>query len=96
MCQAASKLSLVSRQYPLSFLPGHFHSWPGPSLLSLPVATKNITDLEFLQPGNTTSRSNSKHASHLWEVLTCLQKHGIVLNAEKCEWAKSELSYLGH
>ena len=42
------------------------------------------------------SSSEEEHHRHLREVLTRLLKHGLVLNAEKCEWAKSKLSYLGH
>ena len=42
------------------------------------------------------SRSLSEHARHLRIVLSRLQQHGLVLNAEKCEWAQVSLSYLGH
>ena len=29
-------------------------------------------------------------------MLSRLKEHGLVLNAEKCEWAQASLSYLGH
>ena len=32
------------------------------------------------------SRSMEEHEIHLREVLTRLQQHGLVLNAEKCAW----------
>ena len=42
------------------------------------------------------SRSVEEHEIHLREVLTRLQQHGLVLNAEKCAWFQPAVSYLGH
>ena len=42
------------------------------------------------------SRSLKEHHEHLRIVLSRLKEHGLVLNAEKCEWAQASLSYLGH
>ena len=42
------------------------------------------------------SMSLKEHLKHLRIVLSRLQEHGLVLNAEKCEWAQASLSYLGH
>ena len=37
-----------------------------------------------------------QHEEDLREVLKRLEKHGLVLNAEKCELGKSDVKYLGH
>ena len=42
------------------------------------------------------SRLVEEHKIHLEEVLTQLQQHGLVLNAEKCAWFQPAVSYLGH
>ena len=42
------------------------------------------------------SKSLKEHHEHLRIVLSQLKEHGLVLNAEKCEWAQASLSYLGH
>ena len=42
------------------------------------------------------SRNEEEHEQHLREVLGRLEQHGLVLNAEKCEWRKQQLTYLGH
>jgi hypothetical protein len=42
------------------------------------------------------SSNHQEHTAHLTEVLSRLQKHGLVLNAEKCQLGVSELDYLGH
>ena len=42
------------------------------------------------------SSTVEEHELHLREVLTRLQQHGLVLNAEKCDWFQPRVSYLGH
>ncbi len=42
------------------------------------------------------SPDHPQHAAHLQEVLSRLQLHGLVLNAEKCQLGVSEVDYLGH
>ncbi len=42
------------------------------------------------------SRDHSQHVEHLKEVLSHLQAHGLVLNAEKCQLGVSEIDYQGH
>ena len=42
------------------------------------------------------SRSVEEHRIHLREILSRLQKHGLVLNAEKCDWFQPRVNYLGH
>jgi isocitrate/isopropylmalate dehydrogenase len=37
-----------------------------------------------------------QHEQHLREVLTRLQQHGLVLNAEKCQFGVESIEYLGH
>jgi hypothetical protein len=38
----------------------------------------------------------SSHVYHLEEVLSTLQKHGLVANKKKCHFAQSSVEYLGH
>jgi hypothetical protein len=42
------------------------------------------------------SASSQLHLQHLEEVLTRLQRHGLVLNIKKCQFSVAELDYLGH
>ena len=42
------------------------------------------------------SEDHQQHEVHLRKVLSRFQKHGLVLNAEKCQLGVSELDYLGH
>ena len=42
------------------------------------------------------SPDHQSHVEHLSEVLRRLGRHGLVLNAEKCELGVEELDYLGH
>ncbi len=42
------------------------------------------------------SRSAGEHEQHLPQVLEWLQKHGMVLNEEKCLLGVVEIDYLGH
>jgi len=42
------------------------------------------------------STSHEEHVQHLQEVLTRLQQHGLVLNAEKCVLGVESVDYLGH
>ena len=59
-----------------------------------------LVDLDFcfcyMDDILVASRNMEQHQQHLREVLTRLQKHGLVLNAEKCEWGQLKISYLGH
>ena len=38
----------------------------------------------YLDDDLIASKTVEEHESHLREVLSCLQQHGLVLNAEKC------------
>ena len=40
--------------------------------------------------------SPEKHKQHLCLVLERLQKHGILVNPNKCVWGASQLDFLGH
>jgi len=42
------------------------------------------------------SKSEEEHRAHLMAVLQRLQDAGLAANAEKCEFGKSELDFLGH
>lgn len=42
------------------------------------------------------SESPEEHVSHLRRVLERLQEHGLGCSAEKCQFARNEVSYLGH
>jgi len=42
------------------------------------------------------SSSFSSHVEHIRSVLKILEKSGLKINNEKCEWAKRELKILGH
>ena len=42
------------------------------------------------------SSSPDKHKQHLCLVLERLQKHGILVNPNKCVWGASQLDFLGH
>ena len=50
----------------------------------------------YLDDVLVASASHEEHAVHLREVLSRLSKHGLVLNAEKCQLGVPELDYLGH
>jgi len=50
----------------------------------------------YLDDVLVASKNHQEHAAHLTEVLKRLQKHGLVLNAEKCQLGVPELDYLGH
>ena len=43
-----------------------------------------------------SSKSEEEHRRHLMAVLQRLQAAGLAANAEKCEFGKSELDFLGH
>jgi hypothetical protein len=42
------------------------------------------------------SKDWKSHMSHLEEVLSVLQLHGLVANKKKCQFAKATVDYLGH
>ena len=42
------------------------------------------------------SQDHTQHKKDLEAVLSRLQEHGLVLNAEKCELGRTEVKYLGH
>jgi len=42
------------------------------------------------------SQSEEQHLVHLQIVLERLREHGLVLNAEKCEFGRSSIEFLGH
>lgn len=42
------------------------------------------------------SYSWEDHLHHLRQVLTSIERAGLSLNAQKCEWVKSEVQYLGY
>jgi hypothetical protein len=42
------------------------------------------------------SKSEEEHRRHLMAVLQWLQGAGLAANADKCEFGKSELDFLGH
>ena len=50
----------------------------------------------YLDDVLVASPDHEQHAVHLREVLSRLSKHGLVLNAEKCQLGVPELDYLGH
>ena len=50
----------------------------------------------YLDDVLVASSNHQEHTAHLKEVLSRLQRHGLVLNAEKCQLGVSELDYLGH
>ncbi|KAJ3649934.1 hypothetical protein Zmor_021650 [Zophobas morio] len=43
-----------------------------------------------------TGRNSQEHNENLDKVLTVVKKHGLTLNKDKCEFNKSETSYLGY
>jgi Reverse transcriptase (RNA-dependent DNA polymerase)/RNase H-like domain found in reverse transcriptase len=59
-------------------------------MASLPFCFIYLDDVLVASPDHLS------HVQHLREVLQRLQEHGLVLNAEKCEFGVSEISYLGH
>ena len=42
------------------------------------------------------SKDGGEHIQHLREVLEALQKHGLTVKLNKCEFGKNQLEYLGH
>jgi Reverse transcriptase (RNA-dependent DNA polymerase) len=50
----------------------------------------------YLDDVLVASRDHMQHEQHLREVLTRLQWHGLVLNAEKCQFGVESIEYLGH
>ena len=42
------------------------------------------------------SASPDKHEQHLRKVFARLAEYGLVINPDKCEFGKSELTFLGH
>ncbi len=50
----------------------------------------------YLDDVLVASSDHEQHEAHLREVLRRFSEHGLVLNAEKCDWGKEELDYLGH
>ena len=42
------------------------------------------------------SRTMEEHQDHVRQVMSRLQQHGLVINAEKCEWGLATVDYLGH
>ena len=42
------------------------------------------------------SRTMEEHQDHVRQVMSRLQQHGLVINAEKCEWGLAAVDYLGH
>ena len=50
----------------------------------------------YLDDNLVASKNEEEHVRHLREVFGRLEQHRLVLNAEKCEWRKTQLTYLGH
>jgi RNase H-like domain found in reverse transcriptase/Reverse transcriptase (RNA-dependent DNA polymerase) len=50
----------------------------------------------YLDDVLVASRDHVQHEQHLREVLTHLQQHRLVLNAEKCHFGVERIEYLGH
>lgn len=42
------------------------------------------------------SRSGEEHLQHIREVLTLLREHKLYAKASKCEWNRTEVTFLGH
>ena len=42
------------------------------------------------------SRSHKEHEAHLRAVFQRLKDHGLLVNKQKCEFAKAEIAFLGH
>jgi len=59
-------------------------------LAGLPFCFVYLDDILVASP------SHEEHVLHLKEVLTRLQQHGLVLNAEKCVLGVEQVDYLGH
>ena len=59
-------------------------------LAGLPFCFVYLDDILVASP------SHELHVDHLKEVLERLQRHGLVLNAEKCVLGASAVDYLGH
>jgi hypothetical protein len=50
----------------------------------------------YLDDVLVASSDHQQHQHHIKEVLARLKRHGLVLNAEKCQFGAAEISYLGH
>jgi hypothetical protein len=50
----------------------------------------------YLDDVLVASPDHRQHVRHIREVLARLQQHGLVLNAEKCQFGVSTIEYLGH
>jgi Reverse transcriptase (RNA-dependent DNA polymerase) len=50
----------------------------------------------YLDDVLVASPDHVAHVQHLREVLQRLQDHGLVINAEKCQFGVAEIDYLGH
>jgi hypothetical protein len=55
-----------------------------------------IKDMECHNDILIYGRSLEEHANHVRQVLTVLQAHKFYVKRSKCDFAKSELEYLGH
>ena len=53
-------------------------------------------DICYLDDILVTGVTDDDHLQNLEEVLTRLQKHGICLKREKCQFLKDSVDYLGH
>ncbi|GBG85841.1 hypothetical protein CBR_g40651 [Chara braunii] len=42
------------------------------------------------------SKTLEEHQGHLWQVLEKLREANFKINAKKCDWAKTQVLYLGH
>jgi hypothetical protein len=54
------------------------------------------TAIAYLDDILIYSNTQSKHATHVKEVLRCLQKTGLLLKPEKCLFNKTEVDFLGY
>jgi cleavage and polyadenylation specificity factor subunit 1 len=50
----------------------------------------------YLDDVLVASADHVQHVQHLREVMARLQQHGLVLNAEKCQFGVAKIEYLGH
>jgi Reverse transcriptase (RNA-dependent DNA polymerase) len=59
-------------------------------MAGLPFCFICLDDVLVASPDHVT------HIQHLREVLQRLKDHGLVINAEKCQFGVAEIDYLGH
>lgn len=59
-------------------------------LAGLPFCFKYIDDIRV------ASRNHEEHLDHLRQVFERFRQHSLKINASKCEFGKSEITFLGH